>query len=221
MTIKMCDDKSLLITKYEQIYQGENNSGVLTFLIPETYADIVLGDCDLRLNYIDANAKYHSTPLTKGEEKCRDYLVYRLSITTWLTAIAGVLTLSITFRDKLSKLILKSGSTQITIKPSVEISDGPDAPNETMQKLEALAQRVDAIEQTQATGLRLDSYRLVLKNKDNEQIGEPVEIDPEVPVVLIDDDAVEPENPTKEEDLIGATAELDSEVPVVSIDEEE
>lgn len=40
-------------------------------------------------------------------------------------------------------------------------------------------------------------------------------------MVLIDDDAVEPENPTKEEDLIGATAELDSEVPVVSIDEEE
>lgn len=204
MIIKMCEDKSLLITKYEQLYQGENNANLLTFYIPETYGDIIVGDCTLKLNYIDSNNNYHSTPLTKDEESRNGYLLYRVSVTTALTAVAGPLTLSITFRSKPDKLVLKSNSIQITIQPRGEIVDDSESSGNLPGELEALVHRVDAIEKTQPAGLELDRYSLSLKNSSGEQIGTPVTIDPEVPVVLIDEDAVVPPPPSEEEQIIKA-----------------
>lgn len=190
MIIKLCDDKSLLITRYERIYQGENRADIITFLVPQTYGEIVLGDCDARLNYIDANNNYHTTPLTKELELYNDYHMYRLSVTTLLTAVAGTLTLSVTFRDKSSKMVLKSGSISFTIEERGEIID-PTPPTPTEVQIQELMHRVSAIEYGQAANLSLEDRQLALENSSGEMIGDAVELPSEVPVVMIDEEGTD------------------------------
>ena len=188
MVIRMESDKSLLVTKYEQIYQGETRADLLIFLLPQTYGDILVADCDVTLNYVDANDNYHRIPLTRNETMYRDYWQYMLSVTDGFTQSAGINTVSLTLRgDNIGNLKLKTASLQIPITARGEIID-PEQPDGTEQEIIGISQRIDVLERTQPTTLSIENDMLCMQNADGEIVGEAVEIDHEAPVVNIDEE---------------------------------
>ena len=83
--IVMSEDKSLVASKRIKLYEGDNLADKLIFLLPQTYKEIELSECIVRLNYIGLNGEEISETLVKDEELYKDRLCYRYPVDSRFT----------------------------------------------------------------------------------------------------------------------------------------
>ena len=83
--IVMNEDKTLVASKRINLYEGDNLADKLMFLLPQTYKEIELSECIVRLNYTDLNGEEISEILVKDEELYKDRLCYRYPVDSRFT----------------------------------------------------------------------------------------------------------------------------------------
>lgn len=111
-TILMLDDGSLICTTPKNIlYQTENFTDNIHFILPQTYKDVELKDFLIAMKYVNpANvSKVELLKLNNSEYK-EKYLEYILPVNTELTKLAGKITLYIT----MSKIDSQTGAKYIS-----------------------------------------------------------------------------------------------------------
>ena len=121
--IKMNDDKSLIITVPSTIYRGENNSGMITFLVPAQYQGKNLTGCYFWMRYTLPSNVGDSEPLSIESEIHKGYLKLSTTINTRISKEEGPVTVWLTATDSSDYMVFKSGELRINIGPSQDISD--------------------------------------------------------------------------------------------------
>lgn len=89
MTIKMENDKSLVITQRSTIYQGENGTEQLIFLLPETYGGNQVDSFQVSLFCVLPDGSLRTYALSRDETMHLGYLRYIIDVTAGLTGLAG------------------------------------------------------------------------------------------------------------------------------------
>ena len=122
MYIKMQDDKSLLITVPTTIYRGETNADLITFLLPSVYGDKSIADCTVSMRYVLPDGTGYSDTLALAPELYKTYCQYVVPVDTKLTALEGKVTLWVTAVDAHESVVIKTGETVVTVRPSRDIA---------------------------------------------------------------------------------------------------
>ena len=110
--------KSLSAINNVKLFEGEKNVDYLEFLIPPTYNDINILDCDIKLTYItpDNNEHYLLINDFVQEDTYKDCLRFVININENFTSVVGEIKMYLTFLKSDSKdIILKSSPTTIFI----------------------------------------------------------------------------------------------------------
>lgn len=189
-TIVMRDDKSLIATVRQIIYQRDKLVDKVKFYIPTMYEDINLEDFTVRLKYIDQNGSVHSIDLTSVESDKDGFMKYIIDVDTDLTRYAGdihiCLTLNKVDMSEGKEYSLNTGETKITVTPLTDYYGFVSDPslsvidqkmNELNVKLEAVDKMATAYDETKADNIKLDkeSSELYLTSHDK-QIGDKISI---------------------------------------------
>lgn len=156
-TILMKDDKSLVATHRETIYQGENLVDKVQFLLPETHDGLSLADYKVVLKYIDQGNQFNYEVLARDVELYKGKLSYILPVTTNLTRFAGniVFRLSVVPADStdiVSQEIMKSGKHVFTVLPDAQTG----YPLNTAEKMIALENQIASVANNMSNDIKLD-----------------------------------------------------------------
>lgn len=173
--IKMNDDKSLITTIKATIYQHEKNTDTLVFLLPQTYEQIDIANCTTLIRYILPNGVGKSEELEMDPEPYKTYYKYRLKVTSSLTNVAGKIELWLSAIDLQDNLVFKSGTVNIEILPSKDISDYFS--DEDMDQLDKLNTKIAMLEQSKADSIVYNGDEKQLQLTANGSlIGSPVDM---------------------------------------------
>lgn len=110
--------KSLSAINNVKLFEGEKNIDYLEFLIPSTYNDVNILDCDIKLTYItpDNNEHYLLINNFVQEDTYKDYLRFVINIDENFTSVVGEVKMYLTFLKFDQKdIILKSSTTTVII----------------------------------------------------------------------------------------------------------
>lgn len=91
--------KSLSAINNVKLFEGEKNIDYLEFLIPSTYNDVNILDCDIKLTYItpDNNEHYLLINNFVQEDTYKDYLRFVINIDENFTSVVGEVKMYLTF----------------------------------------------------------------------------------------------------------------------------
>lgn len=174
--IKLTEDKVLETTVFSTIYRGEKDADVLVFLIPKTYGEVSLANCTVLLRYILPNGtgvseKLAMYPLPYNKE----YYQFKLGVDSRFTDKAGDIELWLTVIDMADEVVLKTGSTVVTITPCKEIDDY--LPPSSLGQLDQMALKLEKMQKSKADSLTYDKERRALQlTADGVEIGDPVTV---------------------------------------------
>lgn len=96
-TILMNNDKSLVASKRIDLYEGDNLADKIQFLFPQTYKDINLNECVIRINYIDLAGENIVETLIKDNELYKDKIRCVIPVDSELTLLYGDITFEVIF----------------------------------------------------------------------------------------------------------------------------
>ena len=152
--------KALNTLKNTTIFKGEKNADYFEFLIPSTYNNINIKNCDITLNYTTPDNNEHTLLINDfiQSDLYKDYLVYVINIDENFTSVVGeikmFLTISGVFNSK--DFILKSSVLTISLK---EHPSGNNGYTETELNIidEVLLRSKQAIELAQSVKDDADS----------------------------------------------------------------
>lgn len=120
-TIIMDKYKQLNTTIKTILYQRENLTEKIQFLIPEYYNEIDLKEYAAILKYVDQSNISHAEILESNEELYKGKIRYILPVNSELSKFSGDISIRITFTkidmDTQTQYILHTGETSITISP--------------------------------------------------------------------------------------------------------
>lgn len=120
-TIVMDKYKQLNATIKTILYQRENLTEKVQFLIPEYYNEIDLKEYTAILKYLDQYNTSHAEILEKDDTLYKGKIRYILPINSELSKFSGDITIRITFTkidmDTQTQYVLHTGETSITISP--------------------------------------------------------------------------------------------------------
>lgn len=185
--IKMNADKTLQSTIHASIYQGEKNADTLVFLIPKLYGNQNVADCDLLMRYILPNGYGRSEALELAPEPYNsDYYCYNLKLNTKLTELAGDIEIWLTAISQNDNVVFKTGSVELTIISSKDISDYFDTNGR--EQLDKLSEKVSKLENEKADSIFYDESEKYLQLSSN---GLPVGSKVAVSNIKIDDEVID------------------------------
>lgn len=84
-TIIMNNKKTLIASGRINLYENDNLADKLRFLFPQTYKDISLNECIVRINYMDINGEEISEILERDEVLYKNRLSYRYPVDSKFT----------------------------------------------------------------------------------------------------------------------------------------
>lgn len=117
----MNNQKELIATVRQILYQREKLVDKIQFLFPAKYNDLNLSECTAILKYLDQANVPHAELLQKDEELYKNHVRYTLPIDTNLTRFSGDIeiriTLSKTDMSQQKQYVLHTGSYILTINP--------------------------------------------------------------------------------------------------------
>lgn len=120
-TIVMDKYKQLNTTIKTILYQRENLTEKIQFLIPEYYNEIDLKEYTVILKYIDQSSISHAEILESDDELYKGKIRYILPVNSELSKFSGDISVRITFTkidmDTQTQYVLHTGETSITISP--------------------------------------------------------------------------------------------------------
>jgi hypothetical protein len=182
--LKMGQDKLLIPTKMQTIYQGDQLADTLVFLLPATLGDIDLSGATVMLTYIRADGSANVELLKQAANNYYTYLQFTLPIATKLTKVVGevVLWLNI-FSNDSQQQVTQSSTYNMTIATKQDTSSYTF--DEQMSALLTLQQQLKELDKNKADGLVYSNSGLQLTS-NGEILSEAVY--PNKVVSLDDDD---------------------------------
>lgn len=119
MVILMKSDKSLIKSVDSRLYQKENAVDNLTFYVPSTYEDLDLSEYTAVLSYSTSTNDAYMEILEAQDSDKENYLMYKLPVTTKITASAGTITLELSFamndEESDTKYVLHSSELELEV----------------------------------------------------------------------------------------------------------
>lgn len=110
----MKTNKTLIISEPTNFYHGEKNCDKIRFLIPQTYEDIDLSECNVYLIYQSVNGSVAITQLEYESELYEDQLLQAIYVVNNdFTAYSGTINAHLRFEK--DDVTLKSGKIAIAI----------------------------------------------------------------------------------------------------------
>lgn len=159
--IIMNKDKTLYTSKRVSLYEGDNFADKIRFLFPETYNDILLKDCSVRLHYNDSNGEECYDELVKDEDLYKGRLSYRHPIDSDFTEFARDIVVYITFSrinpdTNKEEIILHTGSCVISISPLPGSDTTTIIPDNSVVKINKEIEKISS---------EMESFERVFPNK--------------------------------------------------------
>lgn len=153
-TLKLDKENKIMIhTTCSSIFQGENLSDKLVFLLPQTVGDVTVENCKVYIYYVRPDGVYDFDELVKEPLDYKEYHQYHFPITSKLTAAAGNVKMRMQLNN-VPEVILRTAETTIEVLPIGENkSDGDegappidDALIEKINKIDlSLKEKVDKV----------------------------------------------------------------------------
>ena len=176
------------------IFQKENLTDQIRFLIPMHYNDIDLAKSIVKLRYIDRANCPHSETLILDDELYKNFMLcYYLPVDSELTKFAGNISVRLAFkhRTKENKIgTFFSGSIDIVIEPLEDY--GRFIEEETFElieeKFERIEEKIEYIDDNKADSLSYEDNKLQLMS-NGVKIGQQVEINTDFSACLRFNDA--------------------------------
>lgn len=183
-TIVMDKYKNLNTTVRTVLFQRENMTDKIQFLVPPTYQGNELKDYIVTLKYIDPNGNFHSEVLTVDEELYKDYLRYELPVGTKLTQVCGNITARLTlvkFENGDDTMVvdrMETNSTVIRIDKPTGFVDNVDFEDIEAFKaqMNQMSKDIDTIEDNLPNDLEIGEGENLHLVHDDKKIGNGVEI---------------------------------------------
>ena len=104
--IKMNNDKTLTPTVKTMIYQYEKNADTLVFLIPTTYDNVKITDCNVYLRFFLPDGRYKSELLDVDQSLYKGYIRCHLRIDTVFTSLPGTIKLWLCLVNQENSILL-------------------------------------------------------------------------------------------------------------------
>lgn len=187
-TIIMDDNKQLVTTIKQVLYQRENLVDKIQILIPQYYQDIDLSDWIAVLKYVDQANIPHAETLTKDSDIYKNRIRFYLPVDTELTKYSGDITIRITLTkidmNSKTQYVLHTGETTITISPLKDYySFVPDESLEFVDqlignleaKIEATEKIAEIYDTKKADNITYEDSRLQLTS-NGQRIGDAITI---------------------------------------------
>ena len=184
-TILLRQDKQLVATEREIIYQREKLVDKLRFLVPQDYKGLNLSEYRTILKYVDQGNISHAEILIPSDETYEGYVQYFLPVDTNLTAFAGNIEIRLSFvkTDNLERkqYVTHTGSITIVINPinesfndtALEFVD--QIVSELDMKIDEVKKAAELYDKTKADNLSYENSRLQLTANGN-KIGNAITI---------------------------------------------
>lgn len=154
--IKMDENRTLVTTVHEPIYQGDSNSVTIQFILPKLYGNVSISDCSVLLRYILPNGFKKTNEISLSSNQYNeDYLSYSLTLDSSFTDIAGDIECWISIISLNDNLVLKTGSAFIDVTPQKD----PERflSNKDRELISDVTDRVSKLEREKADNLAYDS----------------------------------------------------------------
>ena len=161
-TIVMDKYKQLNATIKTILYQRENLTEKVQFLIPEYYNEIDLKEYTAILKYLDQSNTSHAEILEKDDTLYKGKIRYILPINSELSKFSGDIAIRITFTKidmgTQTQYVLHTGETSITISPLKDYYTF--VPNESLEFVDQLVGNLEA---------KLEATERIAEIYDNEK----------------------------------------------------
>ena len=112
-TVKMCDDKSLLVIDSTPIYINENNIDTINIFIPTEFNNIDITQFNVTFNYLLPNGVLKSSIIVSSESQYDGYSLYPVPISSDFTQISGKIIYWLEITN--GNIILESASSTIVV----------------------------------------------------------------------------------------------------------
>lgn len=184
-TILLRQDKQLVATEREIIYQREKLVDKLRFLVPQDYKGLNLSEYRTILKYVDQGNVSHAEILTPSDEVYEGYIQYFLPVDTKLTAFAGNIEIRLSFvkTDTIERkqYVTHTREITITINPinesfndtALEFVD--QIVSELDMKIDEVKKAAELYDKTKADNLSYENSKLQLTSNGN-KIGNVITI---------------------------------------------
>lgn len=167
--VKMSNDKSLLTTLSQPIYQGENNSNTIDFFIPTFYENRNLSPAIVRLDYILPNGVSGFKILNQDSDSYDNYLLYHFIITSDITMLVGRVKFWLTLLDNTNNMILKTSQNYFDVIESINITYG-------ISQLDEIEKQIQELRDTKADSISISNNQVIQLKSNSQHIGEPIQI---------------------------------------------
>ena len=165
----MSNDKSLLTTLSQPIYQGENNSNTIDLFIPTFYENRNLSSAIVRLDYILPNGVSGFKILNQDSDSYDNYLLYHFIITSDITTLIGRVRFWLTLLDNTNNMILKTSQNYFDVIESINITYG-------ISQLDEVEKQIQELRDTKADSISISNHQVIQLKSNSQYIGEPIQI---------------------------------------------
>lgn len=174
-TIKMGDNKELITTVRQSVYQGEKNADALIFLVPKTYDNIDISACTVLLQYMLPGSDVYTDLELAATDYSAEYLAYSTSLDFPITAFSGTVLMRLQIKDADGHVVLATGSAALPVL--CRDTEKPDEPTPDKDKLARLAEQVELLSMEKADSLAYDTTNRKLQLTANgAEVGRPVTV---------------------------------------------
>lgn len=154
----MNEQKELIATVKNILYQKEKLVDKIQFLFPQNYNELKLSECTAILKYLDQSNIPHAEILKKDNELYKNHLRFVLPIDTNLTQFAGDIEIRITFSkvdmEQQKHYVLHTSPIVLTINPLKDYY--AFVPDESLEFVDQLVGNLEA--KLEATDIIAESY---------------------------------------------------------------
>lgn len=162
ITIKMEQDKSLIITHKPILHQYEHKADPIVFLIPPDLDGIDLANANVIARFVLPSGMGMTKGLAKKDELYQDYAQYTTSLTSVMTAEAGEIELCLSIVDYQGTVVLRSSPAFLQILPSMSSDDlleegQLDQLDWLTMQLAKMESKVDVVSEQKADNLIFDA----------------------------------------------------------------
>ena len=141
--LKMSQDKTLVITKFGNTYQDENNAENLKIILPNALNGNDLKDCHIYLNFVNNQGLGDVCDITEYlKDYSENYYVVEVPLYQMFTYEPGNIEMWIKVLHSPTEMVAKTNEITYTIKEHREIEGA--IPEQEMSIIDSLTMRIDA-----------------------------------------------------------------------------
>lgn len=166
--VKLCNDKSLLTTKYTSIYQGETGVTTIDFFIPKLIDNHSLTELSCRIEYMLPNGISNYIVPEKDNGDYGNYFLLHWTIPIELTRQSGRVRFWMIF-EKLPEYNLVTSESYFDVEPTINIVNSISI-NDT------ITEEIDKLKKTKADSITINNRQEITLTSEGKLIGDTIQI---------------------------------------------